>query len=67
MTVAEMAAEVHELREEKKRLRAALFVLNARFHSVCNGIGPHVHTLYLDDLAEVRAILSTPDPLEEKL
>jgi hypothetical protein len=47
-------------RDQVERLRKALTVLNARFHSVCNGIGPHVHALYLEDLAEVRAILGEP-------
>ena len=54
----ELQKAIGKERDQVERLRNALFILNARFHSVCNGIGPHVHALYLEDLAEVRAILN---------
>jgi hypothetical protein len=56
----ELQKAIGKERDQVERIRRALFVLNARFHSVCNGIGPHVHALYLEDLAEVRAILGEP-------
>ena len=56
----ELQKAIGKERDQVERMRNALFVLNARFHSVCNGIGPHVHALYLEDLAEVRAILGEP-------
>jgi hypothetical protein len=54
----ELQTAIGKERDQVERLGRALFVLNARFHSVCNGIGPHVSALYLDDLAEVRALLA---------
>jgi hypothetical protein len=57
----ELQKAIGKERDQVERLRNALFILNARFHSVCNGIGPHVHALYLEDLAEVRAILHPPE------
>jgi chromosome segregation ATPase len=53
----ELQKAIGKERDQVERLRNALFVLNARFHSVCNSIGPHVSALYLEDLAEVRALL----------
>ena len=53
----ELQKAIGKEHDQQERMRRALMVLNARFHSVCNGIGPHVSALYLEDLAEVHAIL----------
>jgi len=56
----ELQKAIGKEKDQVERMRKALFVLNARFHSVCNGIGPHVSALFLEDLAEVHAILGEP-------
>jgi len=54
----ELQKAIGKERDQVERLRNALFVLNARFHSVCNSIGPHVSAMYLEDLKEVKELLS---------